>query len=89
MDNYQVIFYHLDDKNGEKRVCQFTCEAFAEMIKFLHYCQKYEVEFYVRQDDEKIDDEDKDDFGMPKCVDGFNVNYGSDDCLQTIDVWLK
>lgn len=88
MDSYQVNFYHLNDEE-EKRVCWFNCEAFSEFIKFLHFCKKYEVEFYIRQDDENIEESDKDDCGISRCVEDFNVNYGSEDCIQTIDVWLR
>ena len=89
MDSYQVNFYHLNNNKEEKIVCWFNCETFAEYIKFLHFCKKYEVKFYIRQDDENIKESDKDNCGMPRCVEDFNVNYGSEDCIQTIDVWLR
>ena len=89
MDSYQVTFYHINDDKTEKRVCWFNCETFAEYIKFLHYCKKYKVEFYIRKDDENIEESDKDNYGIPRYVEDFDVNYGSEDCIQTIDVWLK
>ena len=89
MDSYQVNFHHLNDDKGEKKVCWFKCEAFAEYIKFLHFCKEYRVEFYIRQDDENIEESDRNDHGEAKCVEDFNVNYGSEDCIQTIDVWLR
>lgn len=88
MDSYQVNFYHLNDGEEEKKVCWFSCEAFAEYIKFLYFCKKYTVEFYIRQDDENIKESDKED-NCPRYVEDFNVNYGSGDCIQTIDVWLR
>lgn len=89
MDSYLVNFYHLDDDKEEKKVCWFYCKSYAEYIRFLHFCKKYEVEFYIRQDDENIEESDKNNYGMPRCIEDFNVNYASGDCIQTIDVWLK
>ena len=89
MDSYQVNFYHLNDDEEVKRVCWFNCEAFAEFIKFLHFCKKYEIEFYIRQDDENIEELDGDNCRISRYVEDFNVNYGSEACIQTIDVWLK
>lgn len=89
MNSYQINFHHLNDDEESKRVCWFTCEAFGEFIKFLHFCKEYNVEFYIREDDENIEESDIDNCELPKYIENFNVNYGSDNCIQTIDVWLK
>ena len=89
MEKYLVNFYHTNDDGDENKVCSFYCKSYAEFIKFLQVCKEYEVDFYIRQDDEKILDKYKDDMGFSKVVESFNVNYGSDDCIQTIDVWLS
>ena len=89
MNSYQINFHHLNDDEESKRVCWFTCEAFGEFIKFLHFCKEYNVEFYIREDDENIEESDTDNGELPKYIENFNVNYGSDNCIQTIDVWLK
>ena len=40
-------------------------------------------------DDESIAESDRGSGELPKYIENFNVNYGSDDCIQTIDVWLE
>ena len=89
MEDYLVNIYHLDDEKGEQRVCWFSCKAFAEMIKFLFYCKKYNIDFFIRVDDESIGEEFKKYWNLPRSLDSFNVNYGSDECVQSIDVYLK
>ena len=90
MEEYLINFYHLNDDNEEApRICWFRCKAFGEMIHFLQACKKYQIDFYIREDDESIPDKYKNDYNLPKYIDDFNVNYGSDDCMQTIDVYLK
>ena len=78
-DAIDAVFQHIVSMD------KFNKEGFAGYI--IPICKKYNVEFYIRQDDENIEESDRDNY--PRFVEDFNVNYGSEDCIQTIDVWLK
>ena len=92
MEEFQVVFYYQRDKDKEpEKVCYFKCRAFSEMIRALYFCKKYEVVFWVRDDDEKITNQDIID-NINTCgaiIDDFNVSFGSDDCIQIIEIYLK
>jgi len=92
MEEYQVVFYYQKSDNKEpERVCSFRCKAFSEMIRALHFCKKYKVDFWVRDDDEKIINKAvvQDINCCGALIDNFNISFGSDDCIQIIEVYLK
>ena len=92
MDNREVrvVFEKRNNDNGDTtRICSFGTTHFAEWVKLLDYCQKNEIEFWVRDDDESINDKIKDLMSFGATVESFCVSFGSDDVLQTIDVLLR
>ena len=48
-DNIQVDFLW-----NNKKICHFRCNNYGEMIKFLHYCKKYQVNIWPNEFDDSI-----------------------------------
>lgn len=91
MEEFQVVYYYVTDDNPEgDRICSFQCLNFAEMIRFLYYCKKYNIDFYPRTNDEHTNQTALDKIGTIQLyVDDFDVRFGSDDCIQLIEVYLR
>ena len=89
MDDKYFVRYnykHLDE--DYQYVCTKTSYSFGEMIKYLHYCKKYEVEFYLNENDENLNEEIKKKLDLGAFIEDFNVSFGTDICVPTIEVWL-
>lgn len=82
MDYMQVVIV-----DGDERVCSFPCENYGEMIKFLHYCKKYEVDWWPHQMAEGISQDYLDrNAGIGGIVTDYWIEYGSEECMQCIYV---
>ena len=71
----------------EEQICSFWCQNYGEMIQFLHYCKKYDVDFYPNNFDIKIDPkyiELMD--GIGGSVKDFWITFGSSESIQAICV---
>lgn len=88
-DRVMIVFYYLQEDAPEKRVCSFYTSQFAEWMKMLDYCRSNEIEFVVRDDDEKINDDVIQMLSCGAYVDDVYVKFGTDTCIQCIDVYLK
>lgn len=89
MDDRYIVKYVYYKDNKEHCVCTQSSYSFGEMIKYLHYCKKYEVVFYPREDGERINEKDLDNLSFGEFVKDFYVTFGNDDCLPTIVVELS
>ena len=70
-----------------ERICSFKCENYSEMIRFLHFCKMYEVEFWPRDFDEAISEKLEEKMnGIPGYIYDYWIEYGSDFSIQTIKV---
>lgn len=88
----RVIFYYDMHEDGSEpvKLCGFYTKHFGEWIRLLHYCKEYGVSFLIRDDDEKIKKEYRQYLlGLEPLIDDFWISYGSDNCLQCIEVLLK
>jgi len=89
-DKYCVRYiYYKEGENKETYICTQSSYSFGEMIKYLHYCKKYNVIFYPRDDSDKIKEEDKKEFSMGGYIEEFYVEFGDDDYIPVIVVVLK
>lgn len=91
-DRVQIVFYYNDPivKDAEpKRICSFKTSKFSEWLRLLHYCKMHEIDFWVRDDDESIDPEMIEKLNCGAMVEDLNVSFGSDNCIQIIEVVLK
>ena len=89
-DKVGVVFYLVDDGAERKRICGFHTNNFAEWIKCLHYCKKHDIDFYPRETDENISqDIIQKAAGIGFLIEDFYVHFGSDECVQLIEVYLK
>lgn len=82
IDSMKVIFY-LEDK----RIASYDCNDYGEMIKFLHYCKKYEVEIYPSEFDTTIPDDILEDMsGFNGIIKQYWYEMGSEECMPSIGV---
>ena len=84
-DKVMIKFMTIQD-GEEVRICSFYTSCFAEWLKTLQVAKENGISFYPREDDENIDSAFSQ---LGYEVDDFNVSFGSDICIQTIEVWLK
>lgn len=89
-DKVLVCFYYSIKMGDEpKQVVQFSTSRFAEWMKLLHYCKQNSIEFWVRDDDEKISPEAIKALECGSYIDDIFVSFGTDECIQSIHVYLK
>ena len=91
-DKVRVVFYYYTDEKSisPTKLCGFYTTRFGEWIKTLHYCKEYNVPFYIREDDSTISQEYIDNLrGLEPAIEDFCVSFGSDECIQCIEVLLK
>lgn len=88
-DKVSIIFFYRDSDGNVKRVCNFYTSRFGEWLKFLDYAEKNNIQFYPRVDDENIKDEIINAMDIGSYIEDLYVSFGSDDCIQCIEVVLK
>lgn len=89
IEDVRVNFYLAKDGEEARRICGFATDKFAEWIKLFQYCKQFNVEFYVRQDDENIPEYIRQEMNMGALIIDFDVSFGTDDCIQCIEVYLQ
>ena len=91
-DKVRVVFYYFMHENDVEptRLCGFYTTCFGEWIKMLHLCKEYKVPFNVREDDSSICQEHIELLkGLEPLVEDYWISFGSDECIQCIEVLLK
>ena len=84
MDKMQVRIMYGDDL-----VCYFYCKNYSEMIRFLHFCKKYEVDLWPSEFDEDISEEMHQKMaGIGGLVTDYYWNFGSDKHIQCLVVQI-
>lgn len=78
----KVIFYW-----HNKRIASYDCNDYGEMIKFLHYCKKYQIEIYPGEFDTSIPDDILEDMGgFGGYIKQYWCEMGSEECFPRIGV---
>lgn len=90
-EKVMVIFYYNNDDSTEEptRICSFYTTRFAEWMKCLDYCKRRQISFWPREDDEQTNKKIVEaTHGFPMFIEDISFRFGSDECIQCIDVVL-
>lgn len=88
MDMMRIKYSYRDTSGEVKPLCSHNCKSYGEFIKMLQYCKDNETEFWIREDDTQISDEAKQMINCGSTIEDFWISFGSDDCIQIIEVLL-
>lgn len=72
---------------NNKLICKFYCNNYGEMIKFLHYCKKYQVDMWPNESDDSIPENiEKEIAGIGGLVKDYWFSLPSEVSLPCIEV---
>lgn len=86
MEEMMVVYKYQKGNMEPRIICSHMCKSYGEFIKMLEFCKKYEVSFYVRENNETISKEIKEELDLGWPIIDYYISFGSDECMQIIEV---